>query len=241
MAKAERVDTPKDAEAFLARHGIVLRYAVASGVPLASLRAACGPANAKAALERSIHVTNHLLGRAIGIEVNVISSRLTIVHRTWMPALYRLVRRDRAPDDLAGLSINARRAYALVVANREVSAGAVRKHLGVAATPRHDPAYDALAELQRQLLVDRGPFVVPKKGIPYLSREGYPYHLVHQAHADLVRAARALDVDEAIDWWLNACLDAGLPATPRTLASLFRAFLTPAEISASLARRSAAC
>jgi hypothetical protein len=48
-------------------------------------------------------------------------------------------------------------------------------------------------------------------------------------------------VDEAIDWWLNACLDAGLPATPRTLASLFRAFLTRAEITASLAPRSAAC
>jgi hypothetical protein len=241
MARAERIETAKDAEAFLARHGVVLRYAIASGVPLASLRAACGLADAKAALERSIHVTNHLLGRAIGIEVNVIGTRLTIVHRTWFPALYRLVRRDRAPDDLAGLSLNARRAHALVIANREVSAGDVRKHLGVAATPRHDPAYDALAELQRQLLVDRGPFVVPKKGIPYLSREGYPYHLVHQAHADVVRAARALDVDEAIDWWLNACLDAGLPATPRTLASLFRAFLTSAEITASLARRSAAC
>ncbi len=241
MAKAERIETPEDAEVFLKRHGIVLRYAVASGVPLASLRAACGPAQAKTALERSIHLTNHLLGRAIGLEVNVISTRLTIVHRTWMPALYRLVRRDRRPDDLEGLSLNARRACALVASNREVSAGAVRKHLGLPVTPRHDPAYDALAELQRHLLVDRGPFVVPKRGIPYLSREGYPYHLVHMAHADLVRAANALDVDEARDWWLSACLDAGLPAKPRTLASLFRAFLTASEIADWFARRSTAC
>src|SRR5262249_20922310 len=99
----------------------------------------------------------------------------------------------------------------------------------------------ALAELQRHLLVDRGPFVVPKKGIPYLSREGYPYHLVHQAHDDLVRAARAMTIAKALDWWLNACLDAGLPATPRTLASLFRLFLTPSEIAGWFARRSAPC
>jgi hypothetical protein len=231
-----RLATPKDAEAFLKRRGVVLRYAAATGVPLASLRLAAGPADNDAALEHSINLTNHLLGRAHAIEVNVIGTRLTLVDRNWMPALYRLVRRDRSPDDLSGLSLNARGACTLITAKREVSAGEVRTHLGLRPAPRNDPAYEALSDLQRRLLVDRGPFKVPKTGIPYLPREGYPYHFFHHAHADLVRAARALDLEEATDWWLGSFVDAAIFAAPRTLTSLFRLFLTPAEIDASIAR-----
>lgn len=233
------ITTPREAEQFVLTHGIVLRYAAAPSVPLASLRAAAGPANDTAALTTSILLTNHVLGTAFGIEVNVISTRLAIVHRSLMPALYRLVRRGRPASDQSGLSLAARTAYALLAERREVAAGDVRRRLGLQATPRHDPAYEALAELQTQLLADRGPFVVPKTGIPYLSREGYPYHFFHQAHADLVRASAALTVESAADHWIAAYTRRAAFAVPRTLASLFRTFLTPAEIEASIERLAA--
>lgn len=231
-----RLTTPREAEQFLKRYGLVLRYAASRTVPLASLRSASGPANHPAALEASIHLTNHLLGSAKGIEVNVVGHRLVIVHRTLMPALYLLVRRGRPPTDHDGLSLAARTAYALIVERREVSAGDVRRRLGAPATARHDPGYDALAELQRHLLVDRGPFVVPTHGIPYLSREGYPYHLFHEAHADLARASRDLGRDDAMDRWIATYVSGAAFAAPRTLASLFGAFLTTAEIAASIER-----
>lgn len=233
------ITTPREAEQFVFTHGIVLRYAAAPSVPLASLRAAAGPANDTAALKTSILLTNHVLGTAFGIEVNVISTRLVIVHRGLMPALYRLVRRGRPASDQSGLSLAARTAYALIAEQREVAAGDVRRRLGVQATPRHDPAYEALAELQTQLLADRGPFVVPKTGIPYLSREGYPYHFFHEAHADLVRAAARLTVESAADHWIAAYTRRAAFAASRTLASLFRTFLTSAEIDASIERLAA--
>jgi hypothetical protein len=235
-----RLTTPREAEQFLKRYGLVLRYAASRTVPLASLRSASGPANQAAALEASIHLTNHLLDSATGIEVNVVGHRLVIVHRTLMPALHRLVRRGRPPTDHDGLSLAAQTAYALIVERREVSAGDVRRRLGTPATARHDPGYDALAELQRHLLVDRGPFAVPTRGIPYLSREGYPYHLFDQAHADLARASRDLDRDDAMDRLIAAYVRGASFAAPRTLASLFGAFLTTAEIAASVERLTSA-
>lgn len=228
--------TAREAEQFVLKHGMVFRYAATPSAPLASLRAASGPANETAALTTSILLTNHVLGTAFGIEVNVISTRLAIVHRTLMPALYRLVRRGRPATDQAGLSLAARTAYALITEQREVAAGDVRRRLGVPATPRHDAAYEALAELQTQLLVDRGPFVVPKTGIPYLSRDGYPYHFFHQAHADLVRAAARLTVESATDRWVGGYTRGAAFAAPRTLAGLFRNFLSSAEIEASVER-----
>ena len=238
--KGARLSTPRDAERFLDRYGVVLRYGTTPAVPLASLRIASGPAGDAAALERSIHLTNHVLGTACGIEVNVVATRLAIVHRTLMPALYRLVRRGRPVTDHTGLSLGARTAYTLMLERREVSAGTVRERLGLRATPRHDPAYEVLGELQRQLLVDRGPFVVPTNGIPYLSREGYPHHLFHVAHGDLVRQAASLSDAEAADTWIGRYVAAAAFGATRTLVSLFRSFLTLEEIEASLARLTAA-
>jgi len=234
-----RLATPRDAERFLSKYGLALRYAAAPAVPLASVRSASGPANQKAALETSIHLTNHLLGTAQGIEVNVVGHRLVLVHRTLMPALYQLVRQGRPPTDQDGLSLAARTAYALIVERHEVAAGEVRRRLGVRATARQDPAYEALGELQRHLLVDRGPFAVPTSGIPYLSREGYPYHFFHEAHADLVRASRRLSRDDATDRLIGTYVGAAWFAAPRTLVSLFGAFLTTAEILGSLDRLTA--
>ena len=88
----------------------------------------------------------------------VIAERVTLVHRSLVPPLYTLVRRGRALDDLEGLSVRARTALALLRERKEVTAGDVRQRLGLRADPRQDPAYAALAELTRLLLVDRGPF-----------------------------------------------------------------------------------
>ena len=68
----------------------------------------------------------------------------------------------------------------------------VRNHQPVndlSADSNNDPTYHTLAELQSHLLIDRGPYLVRKSGVPYLSREGYPYHSVHHVHRDIVRAS----------------------------------------------------
>lgn len=229
------ISTPRDAELFLARAGIALRYH-GKGVALASVRAATGPEDSKTALVTSITLTNHLLGTALAIEVNVIADRVVLVHRSIMPALYALVRRGRALTDLEGLSLHARTALAVIRDRREASVGDVRAALGVKTGVRQDPAYDALGELGQRLLVDRGPFEMPKSGIPYLSKDGYPYHLFHQAHADLVKAAAAYSRDDAADAFLVRYLDGGQSVTRRTLASLFKRFLTRDEIAQSIDR-----
>jgi hypothetical protein len=234
------MSTPREAEQYLKRVAVALRYQGTPRLPLASLRSAVGPADDKTALTTSIELTNHLLGRAVAIEVNVVADRLVLVHRDVMPALYRLVRRGRPLDDLSGLDMTARRALAVVAARREASAGDVRSALGLQASVRADPAYAALAALQRQLLVDRGPFEVPARGLPYLPREGYPYHLFHEAHRDLARAASQLTVDAAAARFVAAYLDGAVFATPRRLASLFKRFLSATQVREALDRLVAA-
>jgi hypothetical protein len=231
------ITTPREAARFLARVGIALRYGPTKGLPLASLyRVFAGPQPDKAALAAGIALTNRLLGEARGIEVHVIADRVTLIDRSLLPALYVLVRRGRALHDLEGLSVGARGALALLRERREVSAGDVRKRLGLRPDPRHDPAYAALAELERLLLVDRGPFEVPKSGIPYLSREGYPYHLLHEAHPELVADAARRAVADAADDLLRAYFEGAVFARVRKLGSLFKRCLAPAEIDAALQR-----
>ena len=210
---------------------------VLAGLPLASLqRVFAGDDPDKPAATRAIELTNHLLGTMTGIEVHVIAGRVAVVHRRIMPALYALVRRGRPLEDVDGLSLNARTALALLGQRKEVSAGDVRQRLGLRPDPRNDPAYAALGELMRILLVDRGPFEIPKKGIAYLPKEGYPYHLFHEAHADLVAAGRKSSVESAADAFLSAYLEAAAFARARKLAAMFKLFLSSAEIDASLAR-----
>ena len=234
---ASPIATTTGAERFLERTGIALRYNATASLPLASLqRVFAGDDPDKDAAARAIALTNHLLGTMTGVEVSVIAGRIAVVHRRVMPSLYSLVRRGRPLEDAEGLSLNARTALALLRQRKEVSAGDVRHRLGLRADPRNDPAYAALGELQRILLVDRGPFEIPKKGIPYLPPEGYPYHLFHEAHADLTAAAKKLSVEAAADAFLSSYLAAAAVARARKLASMFKLFLSPAEIDASLAR-----
>ena len=231
------VGTPAGAERFLERVGLALRYNASPGLPLASLqRVLAGDDPQKPAATRAIALTNHLLGTMTGIEVHVIAGRVGIVHRRVMPALYALVRRGRALDDVDGLSLNARTALALLRQRAEVSAGDVRQRLGLRPDPRNDPAYAALGELMRNLLVDRGPFEIPNKGIAYLPKDGYPYHLFHEAHADLVAAAKQGSVESAADAWLSGYLEAAVFARAKKLATMFKLFLSSAEVDASLAR-----
>jgi len=233
------ITAPRAAEAFLARVGIALRYGATKGLPLASLyQAFAGADPDKAALARGIAQTNRLLGEGHGVEVHVIADRVTVVHRSLMPAVYALVRRGRALDDLDGLSAHARTALALLRERKEVTAGDVRQRLGLRADPRNDPAYAALAELTRLLLVDRGPFTIPKAGIPYLSAEGYPYHLVAEAHPEIVRAAARYRVEAAADTLLEAYVTGAVFVRVAKLATLFR-FLSKDEIHATLGRLAA--
>ena len=88
------------------------------------------------------------------------------------------------------------------------------------------------------LLVDRGQFEIPRSGIPYLSREGYPYHLFHEAHADLVAASAPRSIAVAADEFLLAYLAGAVFARLRKLAVLFKAFLDPAESEAAVQRLS---
>jgi hypothetical protein len=231
------IATPAGAERFLERAGIVLRYNASPGLPLASLqRVFAGDDPDTSAATRAIELTNHLLGTMTGIEVHVIAGRVAVVHRRIMPALYALVRRGRPLEDVDGLGLNARTALALLGQRHEASAGDVRQRLGLRPDPRNDPAYAALGELMRMLLVDRGPFEIPKKGIAYLPKEGYPYHLFHEAHADLVAAARRISAEAAADAFLSAYLEPAAFARARKLAVMFKLFLSSAEIDASLAR-----
>ena len=231
------IRSPADAERFLSRVGIALRYGPARGLPLASLYLAfAGPEADKPALTRAIELTNGLLGDVHAIEVHVIAERVALVHRALMPSLYALVRRGRSPDEGSGLGVGARAALILLEEQGEVTAGEVRRRLGARFDARHDPAYEALAELTRRLLVDRGPFRIPRSGIPYLSREGYPYHFFHEAHPDLTRAAARLSPTAAACEFLGAYLRAAVFAPVGKLATLFKVFLSPAEIDAALQR-----
>ena len=225
------------AELFLSHVGIALRYGPTKGLPLASLyRAFAGHEPDKAALTRGIALTNQLLGEARAIEVHVIADRVTLIHRSVMPPLFALLRRGRAQNDLSGLSAHARTALSLLRERKEVTAGDVRQRLGLPFEARRDPAYGALGELQRLLLVDRGPFQIPKSGIPYLSREGYPYHLFHEAHPDLTTASARYSVTAAADELLGTYLNGAVFARVRKLATLFKALLSSAEVDAALQR-----
>jgi len=234
-------ETAAAAERFLAKVAVALRYGAGAGLPLASLyHAAAGPEREKAALIRAIELTNGLMGTGAGIEVNVIAERLALVHRSAMPFLYALVRRRQTADDVSDLTLGARVAYQMIRDRNEITAGMLRKRLGVAGTPKSDAAYEALAELQRRLLVDRGPFEVRRSGIPYLPKEGYPYHFFHVVHADLAKAAARHSPENAAARFLRAYVGGAVFCSIRKMTAMFRQFLTAEEIEGALTAMAAA-
>jgi hypothetical protein len=214
------IRTEKDAVTFMKSVKLALRYGATPGLPLASIHAAAGDQR------RAIELTNALLARGEVVETNVIADRLVLAHRDVVPALYALRTRFRA----ARLSDDAERAFGLIAKNDGVSAGDVRRFLGVAGAKRPDRADLALAELMREMLIDRGPSSVPEKGIPYLSKEGYPYRAFAKSHPELVKAAKKLNFPEAI---AIVCGAIG-PAPRRKLASILKLCVAKEELVAAL-------
>ena len=87
---------------------------------------------------------------------------------------------------------------------------------------------DAIRSMKtvREMLVDRGPSSVPKNGIPYLSKEGYPYRVFEKAHPELVKAAKKMKTNTAIEVIRKA---AGT-VPPRKFAAMFKLCLDKDEL-----------
>lgn len=210
------IRTEDDAIRFLKTVKFALRYNSSPSLPLASMYAAAGDTR------RAIELTNALLARDEAVETNVIADRLVLVHRSVVPALYAARVRFRSNK----LSDDAGRVFRLIEREGTASAGDVRRYLGVDGLKRPDPADLALTDLQRGMLIDRGPSSVPAKGIPYLSKEGYPYRVFAKAHPDLLKAAQKMKSEQAIQMLMAA---AG-PIPPKKLLSMFKLCLTKEEI-----------
>ena len=236
LTERAAITSMAQASRFLRSVGIALRYWSTKGIPLASMYQACTGNNREKndGQRKAIEFTNGLLESHQAIEVNVIAARICLIDKSLVPALYRLVTRDRAYDQLPKLSSNARKAYDLLSIKGEITAGDLRKKMGIKSGLQEDPAYQALAELQYNFLVDRGPFTIPKKGVPYLSKEGYPYHFFHEAHLELVTAARKLTNEQAATIFLSTYLKSSVFCPAKKLISMFHSFLSIPEIEVSL-------
>jgi hypothetical protein len=207
IASPNRIQNEADAVKFMKRVKFALRYNSTPSLPLASMFEAAHDKRV------AIELANALLAAKEVVETNVIADRLVLVHRDVVPALYML-RTRHAPN----LSKNAARAFELIQENGTATVGDVRRFLGVEGLKRPDPADIAVGDLQREMLIDRGPSSVPKKGIPYLSKEGFPYRVFAKAHPDLIKAAKKLSSEEA----LQIIRDAVGVIPPRKFASMFR-------------------
>jgi len=210
-----RIETEDDAIRFMRQVKFALRYNSTPALPLASMFGAIRDKR------RAIELTNALLARKEVIETNIIADRLVLVHRDVLPALYALRIRFRA----AKLSNQAERAFRLIQTDGTASVGDVRRFLEVGGLKRPDPADLAVGELQRELLIDRGPSSVPKNGIPYLSREGFPYRVFDRAHPELVKVAKKMKIEDA----LRTIRDATAAFPARKTASMFKLCLSDAE------------
>jgi hypothetical protein len=213
-----------DAADFMRSVGVALRYNATSSLPLAAMYKAAGDTR------RAIELTNALLASGEVIETNLIADRLILIHRGLVPAIFALRSKLRP----AKQSADAARVLELIQNEGRATSGEIRRFLGVAGQKRPDRGDIALGELQRDLRVDRGPSSVPKKGIPYLSPEGFPYRMFDSAHPDIVRAASKLQLDAAARLVVETYLRAAVFATPRKMSSLFRLILTEKEMTIAL-------
>jgi hypothetical protein len=213
------IRTEKDAIELFKSAIFVLRYNSTPAIPLLAMYDLAE--NQRIAVE----LTNRLLGRGDVIETNVIASRLVLVYCDMIPALLALRTRHRTKK----LSSGAERAFALIKSRGTATSGDVRRAFGLDGKKRPDAADEALSELQREMLIDRGPSSVPQNGIPYLSKEGYPYRVFEAAHKDLVKISKAIPAEKAIQAIVTA-----MGATPlRKVASMFKLCFTSEELKAS--------
>jgi hypothetical protein len=232
--------TKSQAARFLSGVGVALRYGAHKTLPIASMYAAVCQSIPRAEPEaemqrRATLLTNQLIADATAIEILCVADRVALAHATMMPPLLALVRRRKSVDRL-DLSATARRVLAFVSTTPRPTAGQVRAHLGVPPKTWPNRADEALAELQRALVLDRGPTDVPERGAAYLTKDGIPYRLVDDVHTAHVRAATKLSVEAAGSILLERYLDGARFATKKQLKTLFGGFLSPAELDAALAR-----
>jgi len=209
------IETEDDAICYMKRVRFALRYNSTPSLPLGSMYGAARDQR------RAIELTNALLARDEVVETNVIADRLVLVHRDVVPALYALRVRFRA----ATLSDYSEKAFQLIRQDGTASAGDVRRFLGADGMKRPDPADLALGDLMRDFLIDRGPSSVPKNGIPYLSKEGFPYRVFDKAHPELVKAAKKMRIEDA----MKTILEATSTFPPRKTALIFKLCFTAAE------------
>ena len=207
------IRTEQEAAAFMKSVKLALRYGAG---PLHSFYAAVVDQR------RAIELTNALLARGVVIETNLIGDRLVLAHRDLVPALWKLRTRFRSE-----LSPDAARALELIAAENGVNAGAVRRLLGVRSAKRPDRADVALAELMRELRVDRGPSSVPERGIAYLSKEGFPYRVFEKAHPELVAKAERLSIAQAVETLVKPLR----VFPPGKIASLLKLCVTKDELT----------
>lgn len=217
-----------DAVSFIQSVHLALRYNATPSLPLAAMHTAAGD------VRRSTEYTNALLASGEAIETILIADRLVLLHRGIAPAVYTLRRRKNRPLQL---SVNAERVLTMIQTDGHASSGDVRRFLGCHGQTRPDPGDEALAELQRELLVNRGPSSIPKNGIPYLSAEGYPYRIFATAHPAVVQTASRLTIEQAATSLIEAYLEAAVSVSIRKLASMFRLLLSAEELAAITSKR----
>jgi len=220
--KPPPIEDEAGAVRFLRAAKIVLRYGPSARLPLASMYGAVPDKRL------AFNLTNALLASGEAVESNAVADRLVLLHRDLVPAVLALRMRHRAP-----LSANAARALAYLEAEGTATVSEVRRLLGAVGTKRPDAADLALAELGREMLIDRGPSSTPGKGIFYLSPEGYPYRILAVAHPELVRAARKISVAAAI----RAVAAAVAEVPPAKVAAMFKLCFSRAELDAALGAR----
>jgi hypothetical protein len=165
-----RTDTSRAASRFLADAGIVLRYKRSASVPLASLF------DIAADDRTALVLVNTLIAKGEAIEVTCVGDRVCLAHETLVPALYALARRD------VMVSETGKRVFEFLKLTPRPTAGMVRAELGVPPKTFPNAADDALAELQRFMLIDRGAADVPDTGIMYLPKDGIPYRIFDDVH-----------------------------------------------------------
>jgi len=188
------------------------------------------PEDEKTADARAFELTSSMVATGTVVEVNVIANRFSLAHERLLSAIYALRRgrRDTTVSDAA------RQALDFIVANETATSGEIRRLLQSEGQHRPDSADLALAELQRELLVDRGPSGGPSKGLFYLTREGYPYRAFATSHPAIVSSARNLGRQEAAAQLLTIYLAAARFATRRNLMGLFQLLISEEEINETI-------
>jgi len=222
------METAAELARWLAHVGVALRYGPHRSLPIASVYETVGDQR------RATELTNALIAAGSAVEIACVAERVALAHASLMPLLVALRRRGRSVDELE-LSDTARRVLAFVASAARPTAGQVRAHLGVPPRTWPNPADDALMELQRWLVLDRGATDVPVHGYAYLSKEGIAYRIVDEAHPAHVRAARKLTVAQAAPKLLDRYLAGAGEATVKQLRKLFGLLLSADELDDALA------